>query len=464
MPPLFVPANLSITALNTVLTGDRNTNRLTKKVLVLYSEIIRKMFKNGFKVESIDARFVQIGLAEREAIFRKMQSKVFDLLIKSNYLEVLDGLDEGTGEYIAQVYSYGKKGGEAKRYAIPLWLWGTSPKYKIIDDNSSVIDRAIKGLKARKAKVVKAIEEQALKDMLEALKKVKFCEDKVTQAILKNNIGIELLNRRELSGLSLLDYVDYLNDSEELYSFHDYFGERLQHYKLNIPKVLRYCALYFEGYKEQKVVELDLANSQPFFLCCLTPEIIKRIIPECHSKELVDIVVKMRQSESFRRFRASCIAGTLKADFCKIFGSKFSETEIKEIIFAVMYCNYEKKNSKYRMQLDAFKNEYPDVYEALAAIKKLDWQHLKENCSKRTIHKGSYTNASMIIQRLESRIMLLHLVPAINRDELIENMTFFTIHDSVVCLERDKKRVEELIKKTFKELGLDQPMINQKDD
>ncbi len=172
----------------------------------------------------------------------------------------------------------------------------------------------------------------------------------------------------------------------------------------------------------------------------------------------------MRQSESFRRFQSSCVNGTLKEDFCTVFGGKFTTSKIKDIIFLIMYCDYEKNNYKHRKQLDAFKQVYPDIYEALAAIKKLDWQYLKEGCTEESKRKGSYTNASMLIQRLESRIMLKHVVPTINRDKMIDNMTFFTIHDSVVCLERDKERIMQLIKNVFKNLGLDEPTINEKDD
>ncbi len=423
------------------------------------------MFKHDFKIDSGDSRFVQVGLEEREIIFRKSQRKIFQLLIDSKYLDVLPRIDKNTGEYMKEGYTYGKRGGEAKRYAIPLRFWGTSPKYKIIDDNCPVIERVVTNLKRKKAKIVKAIEEQALKDMQEALKTVKFSIAKVTDAILsEGNCDMQMLNTHRICGLNLLDYVHYLNDLTDCHAYHDYFGERFQHYKLNSPKAVRKCSLYFQGFEQEKVVELDIANSQPFFLCCLTPEVVKCILPEFDSKELTDIIVKMRRSESFRRFRNSCVNGTLKKDFSTIFGDKFSESKIKDIIFLVMYCDYEKKNLKYSKQIDAFKQIYPEVYEALAAIKKLDWEHLKKKCSEASRRKGSYTNASMLIQRLESRIMLKYVVPVINRDKAIDNMTFFTIHDSVVCLDRDKERIMQLIKNVFKNLGLDEPTINEKDD
>jgi len=182
-------------------------------------------------------------------------------------------------------------------------------------------------------------------------------------------------------------------------------------------------------------------------------------LPEFYSEELSTILKELRQSESFKRFEKSCMGGTLKTDFNTLFGDKFSNEEVKEVIFSVMYCNYEKKNKKYQKQLDAFKQEYPDVYEALAKIKKLDWQHLKENCNRRSKKKGSYTNAALLIQRFESRIMLGHVVPRINQEV---TKTFFTIHDSIVCLKKDMEQIKGIICEVFRNFGLEPPKINEK--
>jgi hypothetical protein len=458
---LLVPSRLSLTELNTILTGTRNVNKLTKKVLVLYTEIIKKMFKNGFKVEDPKCRFVQVGLSEREAIFRKAQVKVFDMLITNNFLEVLEGVNEETGEVI-EVYKYGCEGSEAKRYAIPERFWGKDPKYHIVDDHSEIVKKTIDNLKKEKEKRVLNIEEQAVKEMVEVLKTVKFCKDKATQAVLSDNMPMKVLNTKTLGGLTLFDYIYFLNnDLYDEYAYQDYYGERLQHLKLNVPKILRYCSMYFAEFPHEPIAELDFANSQPFFLCCLTPEIVRVLLPEFYSEELADILTEMRQTDSFMKFQNSCIAGTLKEDFNTLFNDQFSKDEIKQVIFSVMYCNYDKRNKKYQKQLDAFKDVYPGIYEGLAKIKKLDWQHLKENCNKRSKRKGSYTNASLMIQRFESRVMLGHIVPRINKEI---TKTFFTIHDSVVCLERDKEKIEELIRKVFRSLGLVPPQTNNKNN
>lgn len=458
MARLMVPSGLKLTELNTLIRGNRDNSLLTKKVLVLYTTIIKKMFRKGFRPQSDDDRFVQIGLAEREAIFRKDQVKVFELLEKNLLLEVKKDIDKETGEE-KDYYRYGSAGSSAKRYAIPARLLNGKPKFEIIKEENHKIKKVTANLARDKEKKVKEIQDTALLEMVETLKKVKFCNEKATLAIINDNTPMKLLNAKSLGNLTLFDYMTFLNGNlcEEYYQ--DYYGERLQHFKMYVPKALRYCCMYFEGYDNEEVSELDIANSQPYFFCCLSPELVEKLLPEFASEELTYILTKMRQAECFQRFQEICIQGKLKEEFSKVLSDKFTKAEIKEIIFSVMYCDYNKKNKQHRRQLEAFKSMFPGVYEGLRAIKELNWTHLKENCNPRSKKKGNYTNASLIIQRLESRVILGQVVPIINRQV---TKTFFTIHDSIVCLKKDEENIKDTMIQCFKNLGLEPPVINNK--
>jgi hypothetical protein len=119
-------------------------------------------------------------------------------------------------------------------------------------------------------------------------------------------------------------------------------------------------------------------------------------------------------------------------------GSKYSNLnrkEIKECVFTMLFTG-----NKFIAQAEAepkriFRQIFPHTYEVMKAIKRDD-----------------STNLPLLLQRIESKLLLDHIVKRIARER--PSMPIFTIHDSVVCPVGNEHYVSTVIKEeAYKTIG-----------
>jgi hypothetical protein len=174
---------------------------------------------------------------------------------------------------------------------------------------------------------------------------------------------------------------------------------RIFHNYSNLKKELRN---FISHESNEKLIEIDITNSQPFFLACLLSELEQT----ADIKMLIDITVSGQFYEYFRN--AFNISESISRDV------------LKKQILTMFYCPsyYEIKH------LYTFKNLFPNVYKAIQMIKADD-----------------YKAFAISLQRAESDL-LIKTVASI----LIEkNIDFIPIHDSFIVQEKNRDTVIDII-------------------
>lgn len=190
----------------------------------------------------------------------------------------------------------------------------------------------------------------------------------------------------------------------DIYCKFDKFG-RMHTNFTTLRKHLRHEYVTIDG---AKTCEIDIKNSQPFFLANL-------ILAE--NKEI-------SLSDEFDKFKKRVINGTFYDDFMGSKPDMFkSRPDVKKFVYKVLFG----MNRENCVLNDTFKQEYPLIHSFVVDFKK------KNN---------SYKALSYKLQRLESDFIYNEVIAILKSFNIDAPM--FTVHDSIVCKESDMGYVKEM--------------------
>lgn len=187
---------------------------------------------------------------------------------------------------------------------------------------------------------------------------------------------------------------------------------RVFHNYSNLKKDLRNFITHISG---DRLIEIDIANSQPFFLGC--------IISQLEQKEDTMKFIEIVQNGKFYDYLRDNLSSDLR----------------KEDILTMLYCpTY--WNLKHK---DRFTELFPTVSKIITQIKGTD-----------------YKNLAIQLQSREATMILRIIAPKL----LDEKIDFIPIHDSFLVRENDLQIVKSIINKCFYDKYKIVPTLKIKDE
>ena len=189
----------------------------------------------------------------------------------------------------------------------------------------------------------------------------------------------------------------------------------------NLKKELRQAILCRDG---SRLVEVDIVNSQPFFLTFFL-ECIKRNVVEV-SKIAEDWKVdtqslsQVSSDKEFHRFKELTASGRLYDYVCKKTGLK--RGVVKEEMFKTLF-----KPMYYTTEFEGtFQRLFPKVFEVVKTLKP----------------KGAHNTLAILLQRMESMVVIDTLCDLM----VVEGLPFIPIHDGVLVPKRAATSVAKVIR------------------
>lgn len=266
-------------------------------------------------------------------------------------------------------------------------------------------------------------------------------------------------------------YFEYFNNYPLKKVGVDRFGNRLHSVITNMPKVLRKC-LRFNTAPTVPVVEIDIVNSQPFFLSAVTSQLIARFVPDATAA--IPIFEKYEHCADVIKFRNLCRDGKIyeylqtayEIDFGSICegSSKQKRDYTKKLTYSVLFGDYSMMDANLskngRSELSKIKNrfyrkykeEFEHVYSLFKEVKALQMTCTVNNKGERK----QYANNCLIAQRLESGVMYSHIVQACINEGYTE---IVTVHDCLIVRVDEYDKIKSLSLHEFQQLNLN-PKFN----
>ena len=184
--------------------------------------------------------------------------------------------------------------------------------------------------------------------------------------------------------------------------------------------------------------EVDIVNSQIFFSVCLFnpgPEVTK--VMRAYLGQFFTIQIKrlqLSECHDVQRYALSAISGRFYEDLMQLFGMN-SRDAVKDLCFTVLFGRNDA--IKYSKDLRKFRDAYPNVYRMFTEIK-----------------KDGHNRLAILLQRIESDVMLNHVVPAIRK--ALPDVKFITKHDSLLpaslLVSGDADQVANIMTETIEEV------------
>jgi len=234
----------------------------------------------------------------------------------------------------------------------------------------------------------------------------------LNNSLKNNNLELSKNDKKQLK--SALDRynagmisIDYIND-RNFFLHRDKVGQRLHTNISNLPSDLR----QFLSVKDYNLVNIDIANSQPFILNTLLVENgitgpdVSLYRELTSSGELWYYLMQRSRVSDKRKFKSQMFEQT----FYGRPGRK-------------RYC----KSAK------IFRETFPTVWKFIKDFKKND---LKQN----------YSRLAIEMQRRESKIMIDQVARELTRKKIY----WLSIHDSIVCDKTNAQQVQRIVKHAFK--------------
>lgn len=270
---------------------------------------------------------------------------------------------------------------------------------------------------------------------------------------------------RNLSDLLLM--VDAITSNEIYWETVDSFGERYHTPMTNILGDLR-CFLKLKGFEHESLVSLDFTNSQPYFVSIASDsELIRTILPEFSC--CIPILKELEAKPDFILFKDLCSKGKLYEYWKDLRG--IDREQAKAELLYIMYKKATLARGKLTPQqieqnhaVREFKNYFPAVFSSFTQLKQITEKELPFIQTLYFDKKGNfakhyYKNLSCMMQRMESRIVLKKIAPALIEKQITP---FITIHDSFILPESLVVKAHEIIIEEFLKLGVKPPSIKIK--
>lgn len=261
-------------------------------------------------------------------------------------------------------------------------------------------------------------------------------------------------------------YFDYFNNSPLKEAAIDKFGFRLHSVITNMPKVLRRC-LRFISCPSVPVRELDIVNSQPFFLSSVTAALIAQFVPD--AMQAVPVFQRYESEPDFIKFKTLCQSGRIYEFLINEFELNYytlcegdAETKrdfAKKLTYGVLFGDYDQKDANAQRECKTvlatvkrdfyavYKDAFPSVYATFKAVKGFGWDCTVNGKGERK----NYANNCLLAQRLESGVMYGHIVAACINNGFTE---LVTVHDCLLVREDEAESIKSIAEHTFQLLGL----------
>lgn len=246
--------------------------------------------------------------------------------------------------------------------------------------------------------------------------------------------------------------IENISNKDENYFFtvHKPTG-RVYHSIANCPRYIR----PFLTYKGEKLVQIDIANSQPMLFYKMILDYLELMRAKKayllsssttytydinNSNSIVYPYVETVPENSYPadvvRYMKLCSTGGFYEDLMREFNIPLSDStrqQFKTTFFEQIF--YGKVNSNWESAMaKKFKSIYPTVYNAVMWYK-----------------KDNHADLPIKLQKVESDIVIKGVCGRIVQENNTDSMPFFcTVHDCIVCLGKDVDYIENILKEELK--------------
>ena len=368
-----------------------NTIKYTSPIFTdIYSNNI--IIYQGIRLKSINLIHLIDIFLNRYIIFNKdnikLNSRILKWLYGSSYSKYIDYLVENKFIYLWKNYSSGYK---SKTYK----LTEKTKEYGIV---TAIIKMDIKLLnKLNKLNTASEFIDDTIKNkLINDLYKITINLEKSTEWL---NTNFDINDKALEINLSACQKI---NNKDIYYSF-DKFGRFHTNYTI-LKKEIRNNYLKINN---NDIAEIDITNSQPFFLY---------------------ILMKEHNFKIFNGFDDDVLNGTIYEKLCDISGISRKEAKIK--VYSILFG----RNNINEYWNELFNKLYPDVYKWIVSYKEK--------------HK-TYKSIAQNLQKIESNFIFNKLIPKIidyNKD-----IAIITIHDSIIFEKQYYNAIKDIFFKVKKE-------------
>ncbi len=345
-----------------------------KYISPLNQEIYTKRYiiHNGKRLKTINIINLVDMFLSRYIMFNrdtmKLNSRILKWLYSSLYVDYIDYLIESDFIVLHKNYSVGRK---SKTYKLT----------KTIKDNGYLsvnielpikLQNKIESINSNYDGITDVIKLKLIKDLYKT---------KLDYDGAKNWIDNNLEKDTRVSFINT-STCNKINNGDIYYSF-DNYGRFHTNFTV-LKKEIRSQFLKLDG---EDVKELDITNSQPFFLY---------------------LFMKAKGFTNFNNFDNDVVSGKIYERLKEITGA--SRKEVKVNVYSVLFGRNMTKN----YWNNIFNNLYPEVYEWICKYKK---------------DNKNYKIIAHELQKIESDFMFKKLIPKIIETH---NIPIITIHDSII--------------------------------
>jgi hypothetical protein len=383
---------------------------------------------------------------------RKLQKAIHDYRKYLDYL-LKHRIIRTDMRYVVGKKSFGYLVIEGKEHKasvvkIPVTSWPMIKRLRNEANNTSCENRATENAYSHLTKwfnPLLKINVQAAKEKVEEL----FPEK--TSGIRGRAIGKPSLWARRYKAVYSIEKFErqefYYNVDDNVGRFHSNLA--------NIKRELR----NFITYDGQKLVNVDIKNSQPLFSTLLLsrdfwrqgtsfmnifdiPSAISLLSNSCRSSLIIIIMIVKSLDRSdiqlINNYTYSVASGEFYKHMSDILhpGAPFVKQRMKEMIFTVFFSSHRFIGQPGAKDKRLFAQFFPDIYRLFSLIK-----------------KNNHTTLSHILQRIESQIIVQNAPGRIAKEN--PNLPIFTIHDSIATTVGNEEYVKNIIvEEVFKLTGL----------
>lgn len=192
----------------------------------------------------------------------------------------------------------------------------------------------------------------------------------------------------------------------------------------NLPKDLR----QFLRYKGEQLIEIDIANSQPFLFNLVISNYSK-------SAKLSETIGSYKGEMITDEYRNVTERGKIYEYFTEKWNTEYSQKrtreEIKETFFKKIFFCTNKMNERYP-ESKLFQKVFPTEYKIIVETKKNDYKYL-----------------AYILQKLEAEMIIYTI--CLKLIKKIKDIGIFTIHDSILTTINNIEIVKQIMLKEFQQ-------------
>ncbi|MDW3208924.1 MAG: hypothetical protein R8N23_03605 [Reichenbachiella sp.] len=391
-----------------------------EKVLLFYSYLMLRNLSKAKRNEvsykesrvsyafQIHSEFIKLMLS------RDKYTKVIQILKEQNLLKVDPSYSTGNKEGII------KKPGFTKKYQIPEYLL----------DHRYTKSKIHYTLTTRKAITTK-------EKMMAAI--IKYKKSTIRLSPIAKKVLLNSLENIETQALTSLGRFQKTSGPSM-----DRYGNRFHSCLTNLKKGLR-SEVNFKGSKEP-LVEFDIKTSQMYFFINLSHEWLDAVLPSYDAIKLYTLVDELQKSHSYQQFKNIIL--DRDQDVYERYGKSLGiiRDDAKTIIFKLFFGS---EHIKMEKETQHFEKLFPGL---LKEVNKFKTVRLEDN------HKKMYSNLALILQRMESKMVLDYII----EDAAEQGITqILTIHDSWFVKQSDAVLFAPITEQGFFYQMGNIPKINQ---